>query len=269
MELLQLQLNKVNQLLNDTIAEKCKQELIYQQHTQSQHQPIVNRHSQNINNNRSESLFRASLVPVGQSQTDLKHQSNSSVWKSSQKLDQFSSVENLPSEINNKYNGNTNNTSNYVQVPIKVNKQSPHSSNGSSHYYYVTANNSSKLDPNISKSIDSIHNLNTNHSATNGLNVSSAFNPARKTALLDLNEDNYREMPISFQPVNFTNSRPSQNNLTQVTSQNRNSKENFKRDIIAEKKRASIGKYPNNFNVNIISHFIFKMIYSFRAFLKL
>jgi hypothetical protein len=36
MDLLQLQLSKVNQLLNDTIAEKCKQELIYQQQNYQQ-----------------------------------------------------------------------------------------------------------------------------------------------------------------------------------------------------------------------------------------
>lgn len=87
MDLLQSHLAKVNQLLNDTIVEKCKHELMHEQHqiqqqvTTSAHRnvPTSNNTSNSSNGtamqqqqqpqtpeieNKS-SLFRASLVPVG------------------------------------------------------------------------------------------------------------------------------------------------------------------------------------------------------------
>ena len=80
MDQLKLQLNKVNQLLNDTISEKCKQELIYTQQQQQQ-QNFVNFSSRSDNGN----LFRASLIPVGinsnNNNESAKSVNSSSIWK--------------------------------------------------------------------------------------------------------------------------------------------------------------------------------------------
>ena len=100
----------------------------------------------------------------------------------------------------------------------------------------------------------------------NGCN-GGAFNPTnKKTALLDLNDDKNSDLQVSFQPLNFTNTRPKQLNgvqqpsTIQINHQQQNGgntfvtkASNFKRDIIAEKKRSSIGKYPNYLNNNNVS----------------
>lgn len=80
-----------------------------------------------------------------------------------------------------------------------------------------------------------------------------------------------KEIQISFQPVNFTNYRPkpmslyqqqnnningsggggNSNNYAPATSNSGFKPTNFKRDLIAEKKRSSIGKSPHNYYVNM------------------
>jgi hypothetical protein len=85
---------------------------------------------------------------------------------------------------------------------------------------YMTMNGSGRLDSCMSKSIESIY------SPTKS--KSGAFKPT----LLDAND----EYQSSFQPVNFTNNRPKQVQQTKCNVPN------FKRDVIAEKKRSSIGK---------------------------
>lgn len=71
-----------------------------------------------------------------------------------------------------------------------------------------------------------------------------------------------KEVHVSFQPVNFTNYRPKPMNLYQTTGVPVNNQfssanglkpgtnGNFKRDLIAEKKRSSIGKSPHNYYVS-------------------
>ena len=75
--------------------------------------------------------------------------------------------------------------------------------------------------------------------------TNGAFNYTGKhggrSALLDVREESgNRELPVTFQPVN----------LTHKQQQPRVLRENFKRDSVAEKKRASIGKFPQNLNVS-------------------
>jgi hypothetical protein len=124
----------------------------------------------------------------------------------------------------------------------------------------------------ISKSIDSVY----SPKMTSASNSNGAFNAVKKTngdgnssggsnTPMD-NTD--KEIQIMFQPVNFTNSRPKQlsgmnqqpqgipyvEQMQQQHQQYNNpnsafttkNPSNFKRDIIAEKKRSSIGKYPHN-----------------------
>jgi hypothetical protein len=71
------------------------------------------------------------------------------------------------------------------------------------------------------------------------------------------------DLQTSFQPVNFTNNRPKQqqqqNSAINQNIQNQTNKMiKETRDFIAEKKRASIGKYPQNLNVKF--RFFFKFI---------
>ena len=161
MDLLKLQLTKINQLLNDTIAEKCKQEL---------------KHHQKINNPKPnvESLFRADLVPTGMTTSNLGEslKSPSSVWKMSTPPNKqtSSSIENLTK----------NNQVNYSQLTPKSNQANK--SYNPNHHYYCLNNDTSyvkptmittnlKMDNNISKSIDSIYtppsSLNSNSTSTN------------------------------------------------------------------------------------------------------
>jgi hypothetical protein len=91
MDLLKLQLTKINQLLNDTIAEKCKQELKHHQ----QQMEIKNKKGKN----HAESLFRADLVPIGNVMTSSNTREN----------EQLSSSSNLwKLNTNNKQNSNSN-----------------------------------------------------------------------------------------------------------------------------------------------------------------
>ena len=263
MDQLKLQLNKVNQLLNDTISEKCKQELMHTQQQQNKSN-YMQQNTSNANfNSKSDNgnLFRASLVPVGNGSSnpligDTK--SVSSIWKTSnspgkqqvqKKIStngvQFSSIDNLADDyLDRKIN-------NYAQLEMPRVKQNGNPQYRSSmynpnhHYYYLNNElQKSKLDSNISKSNDALYsdpNRNFFNESANG-----AFNyPPKKTALLDLKDD-YRD---SFQPVNFTQNRPNQNGQNQQP-QPKGLRENFKRESIAEKKRASIGKFPQNLNVN-------------------
>lgn len=281
MELLQIQLSKINQLLNDTIAEKCKQEILIQKETASAN-------SAETKSNDNGSLFRASLVPVGFSATsdevkligstpnsvgeskistvmsaNWKLSSPITVGKQQQQQQQFGSIDNIA-------NHQTNSPANLS----RVDKQQPNSANISSMYVesrggfeqlkqpsidrIKSQQLNSKLDPNMSRSSDSLYTMANNQLNPNGyeiINLSSsnriggngAFNPTtKKTALLDLNDD---ASSVNFQPLNFISKpKPVQPAQKLVTT-------NFRREIIAEKKRASIGKYPNNTSsINISSN---------------
>ena len=319
MDLLQLQLSKVNQLLNDTIAEKCKQELIYQQQQQQtlqnhhhqqqlqQHNPQKSIYQQQPNRNPnvktdSSSLFRASLVPVGMnSVTNGESKSVPSIWKTNSPMfthkklntntqsNHFNSNENLNNHDskdfgNNIVNGSNSYKSSNGELNQEQNKQN--SFHQHHHYYYVNNNNgnnlqtsnshtnsgslNSKLETNsMSKSIDSIYSppasCSTVGSNGKGMigNGSGAFNqPIKKMQHPDTNEDS--QASSSFQPINFTNNRPKQITVIHQPAQPQSFHQpnsfqqtqtfvpkasNFKRDIIAEKKRSSIGKYPQNQNV--------------------
>ena len=218
MDLLKLQLNKVNQLLNDTISEKCKQELMFNQQQQQQNYMSFNSKSDNGN------LFRASLVPVGAQGNSLINdtKSVSSIWKlnSPQKHShapnlangvQFNSIDNLADDYSNKQRCNNN----YAQLETPRSRQQQYRSslyNPNHHYYYLnadTSSNKSKLDNNISKSIDGLYTAANPNLANSFLNETTN-GQAKKTALLDVNDD-YKELPVSFQPVNFTSNRPKQN----------------------------------------------------------
>lgn len=285
MDQLKLQLNKVNQLLNDTISEKCKQEIIHtQQQTQAQQQQVQQQNYSSHNNYMQHSginstfnsksdngnLFRASLVPVGATNNSLVNgdtKSVSSIWKLSntpmnelpkKNLNnngvQFSSIDNLADEYVNKYKNN-----NYAQLEtpqLKTHKQYRSSMYNPNHHYYYLNNiensiKNNKLDHNISKSIDALYSSETQN-LPNELNNGVSNHAQKKTALLDLKDD-YKELPVKFQPVNFTQSRPNQNGSNQQQpSQPKVVRDNFKRDSMAEKKRASIGKFPQNLNYSSI-----------------
>lgn len=255
MDLLKMQLSKVNQLLNDTITDKCKHELVYHQQMQNAHNKTQS--SQQLND--TSTLFRASLInPVNQSS---ESKSNSSVWKFSspnvltkqtmnQSNSQFSSTDNL---LNQSGGSRPNNT--------KSNYQPHH------HHYYLNTKNSKLVENNvISKSIDSIYSPASSTGSSNKMNTSqngfSAFNSinGKKLTIHSQHQDSSDEhnKSDSFQPVNFTNSRPRQLNIN-IQQPNHNTafvpakNSNFKRDIIAEKKRSSIGKYPQNYYVSFFS----------------
>lgn len=76
----------------------------------------------------------------------------------------------------------------------------------------------------------------------------SAFNMAKKTSPND-------DLEKSFQPIasssNNRQKQPQQQpvGMSQTLQQQTNRVLKETRDFIAEKKRASIGKYPNNLNV--------------------
>lgn len=279
MDQLKLQLNKVNQLLNDTISEKCKQELMHSQQSFQQQQQQANNTTVNNFNSRSDNgnLFRASLVPVGMTQQQQQQNQNqnplvngndtksvSSIWKMSNspgklqqqpqqvtKKQQFSSIDNLSAEDNyqhyQKYKGN-----NYAQLETPrlrnqsngmMSHQQYRSSmyNPNHHYYYLSANEqsakkkaSSNLEHNVSKSIDALY--------SSGLNSECNVGAGNSYAGAG------RELPVTFQPVNFTQKQP------------KVQRENFKRDSVAEKKRASIGKFPQNLNVSLYFHRFYKKI---------
>lgn len=68
------------------------------------------------------------------------------------------------------------------------------------------------------------------------------------------------DLQTSFQPVNFTNNRPKQQQNSAINQNIQNQTNKMireTRDFIAEKKRASIGKYPQNLNVKFRSFFKF------------
>ena len=108
--------------------------------------------------------------------------------------------------------------------------------NPNHHYYYLNADmgRPSKQEQNISKSIDQLYSV-----------PSGGGGEIRKGpgALVD----DYRELPVSFQPVNFTQMRGGNQQLPNSS---------FKRDSVAEKKRASIGKFPQNLNVSLLRCFV-------------
>ncbi|CAF0760532.1 unnamed protein product [Brachionus calyciflorus] len=249
MDLLKMQLSKVNQLLNDTITDKCKHELVY-------HQQIQNAQNKSQNETTS-NLFRASLVNPS---IDSKSNS-SSIWKfsspniltkqntSQSQNSQFSSTDNLLNQSSNK---------SYTTQCTKTTSYQAHH-----HQYYLN----NKLNDNniISKSIDSVYSPASSTGSSNKMNSSvntnnySAFNSINGKKLTiqsqQHNQDSSDEhnKSDSFQPVNFTNSRPRQLNIT-IQQPNHNAafvpakNQNFKRDIIAEKKRSSIGKFPQNYH---------------------
>jgi len=148
MDQLKLQLSKVNQLLNDTISEKCKQELIYSQHQQQQTSFA----------SKSENLFRASLVPVA---AESAYQPASSIWKQPQQQQRpasnyfSSSIDNLAEEYGR------GRASNYAQLETPRLKQQYRSSmyNPNHHYYYLNAEmgKRGRQEQSISKSIDQLY----------------------------------------------------------------------------------------------------------------
>jgi hypothetical protein len=191
---------------------------------------------------------------------------------------QFSSIDNLANDYSHEKQQQQQQQS---QQDLKANQQ---------YQYYLSQNQNtdsdlnsynSKLDNNISKSIDSIYSPTTTTSTkSNTMNSNGAFNPTKKNNPLEITE----ELSTSFQPVNFTNNRPKQLNIIQQQSQqsiqqlqalNQQIQQqqqqqqqqssfivkgtNFKRDIIAEKKRSSIGKYPQTYTVSFSSNL--KLVY--------
>lgn len=173
MDLLKLQLTKINQLLNDTIAEKCKKEIKHHQQLSTNQKP------------NAESLFRADLVPTGMTSSNLSEclKSPSSVWKMNTppppapNKQTSGSIENV-----NKISNSTN----YSQMTPKSNQANNKSYNPNHHYYCLnnetsfvrpnTITTNLKMDNNMSKSIDSIYtppsslNSNSNNTANNPKN---------------------------------------------------------------------------------------------------
>ena len=289
MDLLQIQLNKVNQLLNDTIAEKCKQELIHgnqnnnnNKNNNSNNQPKT---PSNTVRDQSNSLYRASLVPVVGSLNGNSNSDQKSIWKSSSPMQKRTIIQqqNLDSSNEDYQQIHKPKLKSIHQITAQTSSKMSNNSylSNQNQYYNNNSNNNENTNGSIlnlntmSKSIDSLNmqnnsnNINSNNNSIltnklfNGSSSGGAFNPtgsgSKKTALLDLNDDKNNEIPISFQPVNFTNSRPKQLNglqqpstinisglvNQQMTSSFVQKGSNFKRDVIAEKKRSSIGKYPN------------------------
>ncbi len=82
----------------------------------------------------------------------------------------------------------------------------------------------------------------------------SAFNMTKKSTVND-------ELEKSFQPISFCNNGQKQpspplqqppSGMSQTLQQQTNRVLKETREFIAEKKRASIGKYPNNLNVFVV-----------------
>ncbi len=96
LELLTIQLNKVNQLLNDTISEKCKQEINFQtieaQQQQQQHQqePILNTNLNSMQQYKIKNYFdsHTNINELNSKSDNLftNNNNNTSIWKQPQKV---------------------------------------------------------------------------------------------------------------------------------------------------------------------------------------
>lgn len=240
MDLLKMQLSKVNQLLNDTITDKCKHELVYHQQVQN----TLNKSQSSQPSGDTSNLFRASLIPIS-SESKSKFGSPSLANKQviNHANNQFNSSENLLNHSGSKQN-------------LSKSIYQAH------HHQYLL--NSSKINDNkiMSKSIDSVcspassseSSIKANSSSNN---VFSAFNSINGKKLTIHHQDSGDEHNKSdtFHPVNFTNSRPRQLHIN-VQQPNQNASflpaksQNSRREIISEKKRSSIGKFPQNYYVS-------------------
>jgi hypothetical protein len=217
MDLLQLQLSKVNQLLNDTIAEKCKQELIYQQQNyqqiqqqqksiyhqqqqqqqqQSSHQPL--RNNPNIKSDSS-SLFRASLVPVGTNSTtsvsaaaaEPTSKTVPSIWKTNSPMfthkklntnnhiNHFNSNENLNSQDAKDFCNNIVNGSNsYKSSNGELNQDQSKPNSFHQHHHYYYVNNNNNNNTNGG-------NLQGSHSNTNSGSINSKLDTNSMSKSID------------------------------------------------------------------------------------
>jgi hypothetical protein len=315
LDLLKMHLIKINKLLSETITEKCKQELIHEQEQQQQLKCVdLHLNSGSVVNGRglagqhgsytdSSNLFRASLVPVGNINNSINVKSASSVWKlnspninnnkkSYETSGHFNSIDNLSIKNSNPPLSLplTNQSSKFIGNISGKNSQNGSLANpnynhaGNENYYYLKESNYikanmlngiTKLDHNMSKSIDSLYP--TTSSSSPKHNKEHRPISHRKTALLDLedhfNDTNYKSsfQPISFipnhnnqsskeifidrlqlhQPHQYQNQASSLNGPLNKNSSIQTNGNNFKRETVAEKKRASIGKYPHTYNTVI------------------
>lgn len=252
MDLLQSQLLKANQLLNDTISEKCKHELIHHQQQQMMQQRANNTNNFNQTNKPtadSSNLFRANLVPVGNETSSNFTTNMHSLWRAMSPTN--IKKQNLTGSSDNLANGVNLPIRNQPQVQQPQPQQQQNRNQPMNQYVSQVNGNVSRLND-ISKSIDSIYSPSSSCSSNKTPNVTmSAF---KRTTELASNADEScnstsskeKEIQISFQPINFTNSRPKP---AQMGGMVPNKSTNFKRDFIAEKKRSSIGKYPQNYYV--------------------
>ena len=173
LELLKIQLNKVNQLLNDTIVEKCKQELNYQS-IEAQHQKSYQDHQQYNTKSRQEPILNPNLNPMQQYKIKTY----------------FDSRTNLNDSLNQKSDNSLNNTSIWKQPTPQKNQQSQ--------YYFASL-------------VD-----------TNNKNVEQQL------------DSRIQQQPPQ-QHQYFSNNHRTLNNSNT-------------RDMVREKRRASIGKVPYNYN---------------------
>ena len=246
MDLLKMQLSKINQLLNDTITDKCKHELIYHQQIQNS----LNRSQSSQLSEDTSNLFRASLVPV------------SSDSKTNISIKKFSSPSIANRQVLNQSNNQFNSSENLLNQSGSRQNYSKNIYQAHHHHYLLNSNkmNDNKL---MSKSIDSVcsptsSSEGSNKANSSSNNVFSAFNSinGKKLTINHQNSIDEYNKSDSFQPVNFTNSRPRQLHINvQQPSQNANffpsKSQNFRREIISEKKRSSIGKFPQNYYVSL------------------
>ena len=186
MDLLKLQLTKINQLLNDTIAEKCKQELKH-------HQQQLEFKSKKDKNN-AESIFRADLVPIGNVMTSSNMRENEQL-KSPSTLWKLNTSSKQSSNSNENLTNIQKNTSihNYSQLLTPKSNPLNKSNNFNPNHHYYCLNNDSyaakpitnlKMDSNISKSIDSIYTPPSSLNSNNNNNSNSNNNQNNLTSSL-------------------------------------------------------------------------------------
>jgi hypothetical protein len=172
---LKVQQNKINKLINDTIAEKCKQQLLIS-HNHTQNNPIT---IQNRQDNEKQSLFRATFVPVTAVMTSLAQVDNIDAMKSTPSIWKMNSP-----QINLKQQNNDQiikkESSNIIKPTTTPSSYQQHH-----HFHYLNNKNNNNNNNNISKSIESLYNPSND----------------KKKALVDDYKD-YKELNSIFKPIN-------------------------------------------------------------------
>lgn len=259
LEFIQSNLLTANQQLSEKISEKCRQEL------------NISKQNSLAENNKS-SLFRASLVAVGNDNNSTARTTTSIPGSPKTNL----SLDSIPSKIN--YHQPQLKTTIYKQNGAV--SQPPNKYNTS-----LNPLNNKKAETNSSQqyfpSLGAFNAVNKKTATPTNSDQDQVVNTSTDNgSKLEQSDTADKEIQIVFQPVNFTNSRPRQLNIVNQSNMDQQQQQNqqhqihqpvifnqnsafvpkiappaIKRDLIAEKKRSSIGKYPNTLPVKPNEYF--------------